>query len=120
DALATRVANIAFENINLSGTTTSVFKGNRSTPVENLSLRNIRLSLQGEKSFWGNSADLEAKAVAFQFAHCRNIAMDNLILEGEKQAAETRLPLFDLVDVENFEQRNLINRTPHPIGENAG
>jgi hypothetical protein len=112
DALATRVCNIAFENLHLCGTTTSVFKGNGSTPIENIALRNIRMTLQHGKTLWGSSPDLTEKAAALQLAHCGNVSLENFIFEGE---TEKRRPLFDFEAATNVEIGSVINRTSHPM-----
>lgn len=114
DALAERVANVAFENIELCGTTSSVFKGNASTFLENLSLKNLRSTLQSGKPFWSSSADLQQRAHLFQFSHCRNVSLENLIFEGENQLGEMSLPCLNFEVVEGLEQRQLINRTGLP------
>lgn len=114
DALATRVSNIAFENLHLCGTTTSVFKGNGSTPIENLALRNIRVTLQNGETLWVSSPDLLQRAAALQFSHCSNVSLENLILEGD---SEKQYPLFDFEEVANVETRSVLNHTSHP--ENA-
>jgi polygalacturonase len=112
DALATRVSNITFENMHLLGTTTSVFKGNGSTPIENIALRNIRVTLQNGKTLWGSSPDLQEKAAALQLAHCCNVSLENFILEG---ATEKQWPLFDFDGATRVEIGSVINRTSHPV-----
>jgi pectate lyase len=114
DALATRVCNLVFENLHLCGTTTSVFKGSGSTPIENLALRNIRVTLQSGKTLWGSSPDLSEKAVALQFSRCHNVSLENLILEGE---AQKQLPLFDCDIATNVRTSGVLNRTSHSIGD---
>jgi hypothetical protein len=108
DASATRVFNIIFENIHLCGTTTSVFKGSGSTPIENIALRNIRATLQNGKPLWSSSPDLQEKAAAFQFSRCGNVVLENVIFEG---APRDGLPLLVFDDVESVEQRGILNRT---------
>jgi hypothetical protein len=109
DAVARRVTNVCFENLELIAPTTSVFKGNRNTPLENISLRNVRVTLQNAQSFWGSTPDLEEKAAVFQFKHCCNVTLENLIIEGEAQTVS--LPLFDCDEVDNAQQRHVINGT---------
>ncbi len=113
-AVAHRIANIRFENIRMAGTTPSVIKGNAETPIENVSLRNVHLTVQEGAPFWSSSGDFKDRAVAFNCCHCRNLEVSSLIVEGGSDHKGADVPIFDLRSAEEVRVRGLTNRTRHP------
>jgi hypothetical protein len=113
-AIAHRVANIRFENLELEGSTASVFKGNAETHLENISLHNIQSVIKNEKTFWGSSADLPETALGFEVAYCHNLQASNFIVEGQNEAKGSEAPIFFIQRSSEIYVSQLINRTPNP------
>jgi len=114
EAIAHRVANIRFENLALEGSMASVFKGNKETYLENISLHNIQLVIKNKKTFWGSSADLTETALGFEIAHCRNLQASNFIVEGQNETKSDEAPVFYIQQSSEIYISQLINRTPNP------
>ena len=113
-AIAHRVANIRFENLTLVGPTASVFKGNKNTPLENISIHNIHCTIQNKPGFWGSSADLLENALGFEVAHCRNLQASNFIVEGQNEIKGEKAPIFYIQRSSEIYISQLINNTPNP------
>jgi hypothetical protein len=108
------VANIRFENLELEGSTASVFKGNAETHLVNISLHNIQSVIKNEKTFWGSSADLPETALGFEVAYCHNLQASNFIVEGQNEAKGSEAPIFFIQRSSEIYVSQLINRTPNP------
>jgi hypothetical protein len=114
DAIAHRVANIRFENLTLDGPTASVFKGNKNTLLENISLHNIHSFIRNKPTLWGSSADLPETALGFEVAYCRNLQASNFIVEGQNEIKDSEAPIFYIQRSSEIHISQLINRTANP------
>jgi hypothetical protein len=114
EAVAHRVANIRFENMTLMGPTASVFKGNKTTLLENVSIHNIYCTIQNKPTFWGSSADLPETALGFEVAYCRNLQASNFIVEGQNETKGEEAPVFHIQRSSEIYINQLINSTPNP------
>lgn len=113
-AAAHRIANIRFENLTLDGPTASVFKGNKNTLLENISLHNIHSTIRNKPTFWGSSADLAETALGFEVAYCRNLQVSNFIVEGHNELKSEDAPVFYIQRSSEIYISQLINDTPNP------
>jgi len=114
DAIAHRVANIRFENLTLNGSTACVFKGNETTRLENISLHNIHTTIKNEKTFWSSSQDFPETALGFEIAYCRNLHVNNLIVEGGNDTKNAETPVLFVQRSAEIYINQLINNTVNP------
>ena len=107
---ARSIGNITFENLDIAGSTPSIFQGNSETFLKNLSFNNMRMRIVDGEPCLG-ADEMPCKAAALIVANCENLSVRNLVVEGSNSEIPDDTPLFYIQNTTNFVADRTINKS---------
>ncbi len=111
---ARRLANFRFENLVINGVIPSLFQGNAETPLQNVTLQNVAFHLRPDLDVARHGQTPPCgPAAALHAAHCENLSLVNISVEGHYPSAP-EAPLLTFEAVRNLHLAPFLNATSHP------
>lgn len=113
---ARRLENFTFENITLVGSNAAVFKGKADSPIKNLVIRNLDMTLANRPLYYRHDyKDAELAGAFLSLVNCENAVLENVSVWGDNENLNPELPVVAVKGGSVKGKESVRNHTERPL-----